>query len=218
MRYFALGFLFIIAVASCTAHADAVRIAIIADANVNRSTADGLVAGASRIWAQAGVDIEVVSYDTANVPAGTNPAALLDDVKLYPRPEGVTLVWLTLRPFEFADHTYYGYSTVGPACSQFATALVHLEFDGTDDITLAHELGHSLGLEHDQTYGWLMSEGTTGSRTLSPESLAKLPALMACHVAKPVQAATEARTNGGGGCLSLGWLLVFALLLVLAKR
>lgn len=215
---FWLGFAALVCIIAACSKADAAvaELAVIVDsASIDRATVDRTIVEASTVLAPAGITLRVVSYEVFNPATHANPYALLDALKQHrvsqnPR-IGDIYVLFTERTLAVGGQRFAGMATMGPACMAAASALVQLRYDGTDSTTLAHEVAHTFGAEHDATPGWLMSEGFAGSNTMSPDTLGVLRgAYLDCMTDPP--AATRSEPTGGGGCM--GWMFSVALLVL----
>ena len=93
------------------------------------------------------VDADEDPFDLPEVDGETDAYALLDALKAHvPQPSDATVLF-TGRNLEGPEGRVVGLASVDATCTPRAHGLVQLR-DG-DGMTLAHELGHNLGAEHD---------------------------------------------------------------------
>lgn len=136
--------------------------------------ATDIVSDAARIYAsQTDISLRVVSCSAGNPSTDESAEYLLSALINYRASNPADVVVLfTTRDIFSGDAHFRGYSTRGPACNGNASSIVRVLRDGYDGRTLAHELAHTLGVEHDMVSGYLMYPTTLGeSDTMSPDTL-----------------------------------------------
>lgn len=219
--------------ASCGHAADnstaVAEVAVLVDAStIDRATIERTLTEASTVMRQAGITLTLVSYDVQQVATHTNPRALLDSLKSYRiARSGDIYVLFTERKLAIGATPYAGIATTGPACDSSASAVVQLRYDGTDAVTLAHEIAHTFGAEDDKYGGYLMDIGTDSpdprfpagaTDTMSPDTLGVLRgAYLDCMVSAPTVKSVPSGTTGGAGAMDC-WFIVALLVLVIALQ
>ena len=184
--------------------------------------------------------------DASTLSASTDPGTLLSSLaQLRLSTPGMSNYAAThLFTGRDLDGDVLGISYIGNLCgARYATSLSEMRNRGAwlDSLVAAHELGHQLGAVHDGTgvcsdtpsEGYLMSSIISGTDEFSACSRDSILAGMqhaACLVpignpdlggpssgaASSAVAATP--SEGGGGTLSLGWLILLSMVAALQQR
>lgn len=237
----ALGLVFLVLVVT-SARADSLpqmRIAVIVDKELAafytdeahaRAEVNEILGNAHAVYRdQLGVDLQMTSLIIGvDTPADTQPVFLLDNLRSYDHHGAYALVLLTARNLKIGETAVRGYSTSGPMCSAQETSIVHIDHEWLDTEILEHELGHALGLPHDNTgvcaatpfSGYIMATYSTGADHFSQCSIDVVKSALATQsscvdpaLAQAAQAAPAAPTTGGGGMgtgilIALAWVVI----------
>lgn len=181
---------------------------------------------------QLGVHVTLTAYEVrTDLPPDNSPMRFLTDFRneLAANPSDaeakadVTMAFVA-RDLYVGSQSYAGLAQYAPACSAYAAGVMQ----GNNYQVLAHELGHTLGMDH--TSDGLMSGGESLSDTLSAVSLSQFaaqsldcmpdwipPSVAPAAVSVAVTGANdmnEPSTGGGAGSLEtfmLGALLVLVI-------
>lgn len=220
----------VMALVSKQAHgATSMKIGVFVDSvDISREHAYDLIREAEAIYHRNGLPIKfsVDSFEVIRPSAHSNPWHVLDDVieqRISPTRKADVYVLLTKRTLSVGSSIYAGVATNGPACAISASAVVSLWGAG-DAVTLAHELAHTFGVEHDAPGGYLMSAKTNAmSDVMSADTIGVIKgAYLDCmqEPAATVPVGTNASTapTGGGGSLQLWFLLVLIGFAVLFRK
>lgn len=213
------------------ANADTLEVSAVIESEMDRATMEDAATDAAAIFKdQLGVDLVVTYTEVGSIAGHTHAYFLLDAVGAYRMDHAQhsaadATVLFTRRDIRVGTTDYIGIATTGPACSANASVVMEIRGDGYDGALLAHELLHTVGVPHDATPGWLMSESLSRvmSRTISQDAIltfraAGLGKCVGTTAANPPSAAGQtppaAPSTGGGGAMD--GPLFFVLLILLA--
>lgn len=204
------------------------RIAVVLDDAALASAVDEALAKASRIYRQQlGIELIESRREVASVAAHTHANFLLDELKAYrikhsEHASTAATVMFTARQLKLGSKLMAGFATISPPCSAASSAIVRVQLNALEGTTLAHELAHTLNVEHDKQTGWLMSDSLNYSETFSPESLTTITSVPSdCITSATAEApapspAPSTKSNGGGG--AFGWQFIALLGALLLRR
>lgn len=200
------------------------EISIVLENDSDMARIDAAVSQAADIFRNdLAIDIVPVYFQTASVAEHTKAEALLTALQSFrmANPQHSNADATVLFTRRELTRGYDGFATAGPACSAGASAIVELHGDGLDGEVLAHELLHTIGVQHDSDSGWLMSEALsrTGNNKLSPLTFATVKAapLDCMRAIEPRASATSVGTpqaDGGGGSFGISTLACLVGLLI----
>jgi hypothetical protein len=220
----------VMALVSRQAHSETtMKIGVFVDSvDISKEHAYDLIREAESIYHRNGLSINfsLDSFEVVKPSAHSNPWHVLDDVveqRISPTRTADVYILLTKRTLSVGSSIYAGVATKGPACSVSASAVVSLWGAG-DAVTLAHELAHTLGVEHDQPSGYLMSvKSNVMSDVMSPDTIGVIKGAYLDCMQEPAATVPTGTTHstasvGGGGSLQLWFLLAMACLVVLFRK
>jgi hypothetical protein len=226
-RFFWREFLVVtclVVLAVACSRADTITVALVSDGTVPVESMRDAAEQVDRIYSQLGTHVVVTSAEVySNVPTHTNPNALLQDFRTQVSAgtqQPTATILFTARTLNVGGGLYAGIATTGPACTAWQVAVISTqEAGGPVANTLAHELGHTLGLEHDDGPGYVMGPDERGGDTFSPQSIAQYKGQFRDCLADPVVAQAQApvakstpvASKGGGGEMGETFIMFLAI-------
>lgn len=212
-----------------------ITLAIVADSSVNAwfggddATLNELIEQgriAAELIRPTGVVLDHVMTELHNAPPSTrHPIGVLSEIEL--RRADITVL-VTGGPLFIGTQAYRGYALPYSVCESKGRAIVSIQGDGYDAETLAHEIGHVLGMPHDGTSpcagespeAYIMSSRVVGNTAFSQCSIDQMKMLLSlpgCLVSSAPVTTPPTRGSGAFEWLILGWLLALVCLVLIAR-
>lgn len=184
-------------------------------------TIDGAVRQASaNLSQQLGIDLEVVEYQFQGADTAQLQRWFLEKDAA---PDAHVMVIFTNRKVPEPDGAYSVMNDIHRVCDELRpTIVLELQNDSLDGLTLAHALGHTLGMPHDADRGWQMTAHLRESDYFSAASIdAAVKLDTSCLVPQTIVPAYvppgTTEHTGGGGCMGWGFLAVILAVLAASQ-